>query len=160
MSTSCTVVGTLIITIMFAVAFTVPGGNNRNIGLPLFAAEKLFILFMIFDSLSLFSSSASVLIFLGVLTSPYAEEDFLKSLPKKLIIGLCTLFFSIATMMITFSFALLMMLRGRSRIIIPIICLASVPITLFALMQFSLLVGMIKSTYGQCIFNRKMKSCL
>ncbi|KAB1228247.1 hypothetical protein CJ030_MR7G001974 [Morella rubra] len=29
-STSCTVVGTLIITIMFAVAFTVPGGNNRN----------------------------------------------------------------------------------------------------------------------------------
>ena len=35
-ATSCTVVGALIITIMFAAAITIPGGNDSNTGLPLF----------------------------------------------------------------------------------------------------------------------------
>ena len=35
-ATSCTVVGALIVTIMFAVVFTVPGGNNQNNGFPIF----------------------------------------------------------------------------------------------------------------------------
>ena len=35
-TTSCTVVGTLIVTIMFAAIFTVPGGNNQNNGFPIF----------------------------------------------------------------------------------------------------------------------------
>ena len=33
---SCTVVGALIVTIMFAAAFTVPGGNDQNKGSPNF----------------------------------------------------------------------------------------------------------------------------
>ncbi|KAB1225594.1 hypothetical protein CJ030_MR1G020809 [Morella rubra] len=109
-----TVVGALIVIIMFAAVFTVPGGNDQNTGFSMFLNKKLFILFMIFDSLSLFSSSASVLMFMGILTSRYAEDDFLKSLPKKMIIGLFALFFSIKTMMVTFSITLLLMLRGKS----------------------------------------------
>ncbi|CAN6708080.1 unnamed protein product [Malus baccata var. baccata] len=35
-ATSCTVVGALIVTIMFAAAFTVPGGNKQDTGLPIF----------------------------------------------------------------------------------------------------------------------------
>ena len=35
-TTSCTVVGALIVTIMFAAIFTVPGGNNQNNGFPIF----------------------------------------------------------------------------------------------------------------------------
>jgi len=156
-TTSCTVVGALIVTIMFAAAFTVPGGNNQDTGLPLFLSKKVFMLFIISDSLSLFSSSTSVLMFLGILTSRYAEDDFLKSLPTKMIIGLSTLFFSIATMMIAFSAALFVMLREHSWIVIPVICLASVPVTLFIVMQFPLLVDMSISTYGPGVFNRKMK---
>jgi hypothetical protein len=75
-ATSCTVVGALIVTIMFAAAFTVPGGNNQNTGFPMFLKDKLFMLFIISDSISLFSSSTSVLMFLGILTSRYLEEDF------------------------------------------------------------------------------------
>ncbi|KAF5446456.1 hypothetical protein F2P56_032084 [Juglans regia] len=105
-STSCTVVGALIITIMFVAVFTVPSGNNQDTGLPIFVHDNLFKIFIITDSLSLFSSSASVLMFLAILTSRYVEEDFLKSLPKRMIIGICTIFFSIATMMIVFSTAL------------------------------------------------------
>ncbi|VVA34691.1 PREDICTED: ankyrin, partial [Prunus dulcis] len=35
-ASSCTVVGALIITIMFAAAFTIPGGNNGQTGFPIF----------------------------------------------------------------------------------------------------------------------------
>ena len=156
-ATSCTVVGALIITIMFAAIFTVPGGNDENNGFPIFLNKKLFIVFIVSDALSLFSSSTSVLMFLGILTSRYAEKDFLESLPRKMIIGLSTLFFSIVAMMITFSAALFLMLHEQSWIFKPVICLASIPITLFVLMQFPLLVTMANSTYGPSIFNRKVK---
>jgi hypothetical protein len=155
---SCTVVGALIITIMFAAVFTVPGGNKQDTGFPIFLDERLFMLFIISDALSLFSSTTSVMMFLGILTSRYAEDDFLESLPRKMIIGLSTLFFSIAAMMIAFSTALFIMLQEQhSWIIIPVICLAIVPVTLFVLMQFSLLVDMFMSTYGPGIFDKKMK---
>ncbi|KAG7995169.1 hypothetical protein I3843_01G094900 [Carya illinoinensis] len=159
-ATSCTVVAALILTIMFAAAFTVPGGNNQDTGLPIFFNKKLFRLFIISDSLSLFSSASSVLMFLGILTSRYAEEDFYKSLPTKMIIGLSTLFFSIATMMIAFSAGLLLVLHEESWMVVPVISLASVPVTLFVLMQFPLLVDMYISTYGPGIFDRKVKQWL
>ncbi|KAJ7969310.1 Ankyrin repeat family protein [Quillaja saponaria] len=153
---SCTVVAALIVTIMFSAAFAFPGGNNDN-GYPIFLDHKLFLLFMISDIISLFSSSTSLLMFLGILTSRYAMEDFLKSLPKKLIIGLSALFFSIATMMIAFSAAMCLTLHGRSWIFIPVILLACIPVTLFILLQFPLLVQMINSTYGPPIFKGEAK---
>jgi hypothetical protein len=157
-ATSCTVVGALIVTIMFGAAFTVPGGNNQNTGFPIFLDERLFTFFIISNALSLFSSTTLVVMFLGILTSRYAEDDFLESLPRKMIIGLSTLFFSIATMMIAFSTTLLIMLQGQySWIIIPVICFASVPVALFVLMQFPPLVDMFKSTYGPGIFDKKME---
>ncbi|KAK4593421.1 hypothetical protein RGQ29_017506 [Quercus rubra] len=146
-ASSCTVVGALIVTIMFAAVFTVPGGNDQNNGFPIFLNKKLFLVFIVSDALSLFSSSTSVLMFLGILTSRYAEIDFLESLPRKMIIGLSILFFSIVAMMTTFSAALLLMLHEQSWIFKPVICLASILITLFVLMQFPLLVAMAISTY-------------
>ncbi|XP_068304350.1 ankyrin repeat-containing protein NPR4-like [Pyrus communis] len=134
-ATSYTVVGALIITIMFAAVITIPGGNGDT-GFPTFIDEKLLMLFMISDAISLFSSTTATLTFLGILTSRYAEDDFLKSLPTTMIIGLATLFFAIATMMIAFSAGLLIIVRRESWIVIPTILLSSVPVTLFAWMQF------------------------
>ncbi|CAB4304880.1 unnamed protein product [Prunus armeniaca] len=71
-ATSCTVVGALIVTIMFAAVFTVPGGSNQDTGFPIFLRKKLFRVFIISDSISLFSSTTSVMIFLGIITSRYA----------------------------------------------------------------------------------------
>jgi hypothetical protein len=107
------VVAVLIVTITFVAAFTVPSGNNQESGFPIFIHKTWFMVFIISDALSLFSSSTSVLRFLGILTSHYAEEDFLKLLPTKMIIGLFTLFFSITTMVIAFSTTLCNMLRGK-----------------------------------------------
>ncbi|KAJ4822630.1 hypothetical protein Tsubulata_026643, partial [Turnera subulata] len=146
-ASSSTVVGALIITIMFTAAFTVPGGNVQETGLPLFRRNKTFLIFIISDAISLFSSSTSVLMFLGILTSRYAEDDFIKSLPTKLNIGLSSLFLSIVAMMISFCATLIIMLHGRLSVIIPVVLLASVPIYLFAGLQFPLLLEIFKSTY-------------
>ena len=159
-ATSCTVVGALIVTVMFAVAFTVPGGNNQDTGLPMFLGKKLFDIFIISDAISLFSSIASVLMFLGILTSRYAEEDFLRSLPTKMMIGLTTLLLSLATMTIAFCVALLIMLQGQSGIKNSVIVLACLPTLLFIWMQFPLLLDMFISTYGPSIFVRKVERWL
>ncbi|KAM1187829.1 hypothetical protein ACFX2J_023709 [Malus domestica] len=158
-STSCTVVGALIVTIMFAAAFTAPGENDKNdekIDLPIFLTNKVFTTFIVSDTISLFSSTTSVIMFLGILTSRYSEDDFYKSLPTKMIIGLFTLFLSIATMMIVFSCGLYIMLGGKSSIVIPSILLASVPVTSFIWMQFPLLVELFISTFGPGIGSRKI----
>lgn len=147
-ASSCMVVATLIATVMFAAAFTVPGGNNNNTGTPFFITERSFIVFAISDALALFSSATSILMFLSILTSRYAEEDFLDLLPKRLIIGLATLFISIGTMMVAFCGALFIVLgHGLVWIAIPMALVAGIPVTVFALLQFPLFVDMISHTY-------------
>jgi ABC-type arginine/histidine transport system permease subunit len=94
---------------------------------------------------------------LGILTSRYAEQDFLRSLPTKLIIGLSTLFISIATMMVAFCAALIILLDGKLQIVMPIVFLSGIPVSLFMLLQFPLLVEIFFSTYGPGIFDRKTK---
>ncbi|KAF8377136.1 hypothetical protein HHK36_030509 [Tetracentron sinense] len=157
-ASSSMVVAALIATVMFTAAFTVPGGNNQNTGIPIFLDRNIFLVYIVSDALSLFSSATSVLMFLGILTSRYAEDDFLKSLPSRLMIGLAALFLSIVTMMIAFGTTLYIVLQERlSWVYIPVSLLASVPITLFASLQFPLLVDIVYSTYGPGIFNRKTK---
>ncbi|GKU94100.1 hypothetical protein SLEP1_g7632 [Rubroshorea leprosula] len=156
-ASSSSVVGSLIITIMFAAIFTVPGGNNQDTGFPIFLGKKSFMVFLISDAISLFTASISVLMFLGILTSRYAEKNFHKSLPQKLILGLSTLFISIATMMVTFSSALINMLQGRWSVILPIILLAALPVTLFMWLQFPLLVEIFISTYRPGILDKTKK---
>ncbi|XP_031262028.1 uncharacterized protein LOC116120225 [Pistacia vera] len=157
-ASSCALVAALIITVVFAAAFTVPGGNN-TVGIPMFLQQPSFLVFAVSDALALFSSTASLLMFLGILTSRYAEEDFLNSLPKKLIIGLITLFLSIASMMVAFGATIYLFLSHPWKwVIIPISLLGCVPVTLFAMLQFPLLVDMFLSTYGPSILKpRKVR---
>ncbi|KAJ8756306.1 hypothetical protein K2173_025118 [Erythroxylum novogranatense] len=156
-ATSSTVVGALIITVMFATIFTVPSGSPLARDKPISSYQKPYLVFIISDSISLFASSNSVLMFLGILTSRYSQEDFLVSLPTKLIIGLSTLFFSIASMMVSFCATLVIVLDEQWHIVIPIVLLASIPVTLFIWLQFPLLVEIFKYTYGPGIFDKKMK---
>ncbi|TYG79650.1 hypothetical protein ES288_D02G155500v1 [Gossypium darwinii] len=155
---SCTVVTALIVTIMFSAVFTVPGGYD-NSGNPIYLNQNSFLVFIVSDALSLFSSTTSLLMFLGILTSRYREEDFLQTVPTKLMVGLSMIFFSLATMMITFGVALFIVLRDRiAWVSFPIILLASLPVTLFALLQFPLLVEIFISTYGPGIFDKPKKN--
>ncbi|KAL1322113.1 hypothetical protein AAHE18_14G173300 [Arachis hypogaea] len=145
---SFTLVGTLIITIMFAAAFTVPGGNDQNSGIPIFLKKRTFIfnIFILADAVSLITSSSSVLIFIGILTSRYAEKDFLRSLPLKLLFGLITLFFSVASMMIAFVSALSMMLKGYRGVVIAAMSLAIIPVLVLIPTLLTLSLEILKST--------------
>ncbi|KAK9287100.1 hypothetical protein L1049_015511 [Liquidambar formosana] len=155
-SNSCMLVATLIATVVFAAAFTVPGGNANNNGVPIFLNRNFFILFAISDALALFSSYTSLLIFLSILTSRYAEEDFLESLPKRLINGLASLFFAIVTMMIAFTATLSIVLGEKWKwACIPIAIGACFPMNLFAIHQLPLFVQIIQSTYGFGIFHQQ-----
>ncbi|KAK6126737.1 hypothetical protein DH2020_039508 [Rehmannia glutinosa] len=155
-SNSCTIAAALIATVMFAAAITVPGGNDSNNGYPMFSYDPAFIVFAVSDAISLFTSATSLLMFLAILTSRYAEEDFLRALPKRLIIGLSTLFLSITFMMVAFS-ATLFLVFGRKQawVLIPVGGLACLPVTSFVLLQFPLLVDLIYSTYGPGIFGKQ-----
>ncbi|XP_028763100.1 uncharacterized protein LOC114721450 [Neltuma alba] len=139
-------------------AFTVAGGNDENIGYPLFIKQPFFKVFIFSTILSLLSSSTSVLMFSAILTSKYSEEKFLKSLPTKLILGLFVLFISIVSMIVAFLSTIRLMLKhtNYSWGLLPIIIFASVPIFLFVLSQFPLLLHTFVSTYGT-IFDRKVK---
>ncbi|KAL5577501.1 hypothetical protein UlMin_019200 [Ulmus minor] len=144
---SCSIVSALIATVVFAAAFTVPGGNDDN-GKPNYFQSTAFLVFVLSDGAALLSSTVSLLMFLSILTSRYAESDFRRSLPCKLMIGLGSLFFSIITMMIAFSFTFVIACHyGFKWVPFLIFIFAFVPILLFALLQFPLLFDTFYSTY-------------
>ncbi|GLT61918.1 hypothetical protein SLA2020_345900 [Shorea laevis] len=155
LANSYIIVGALIITIMFAAAFTLPGGKDGNNGFPIFKNKVEFLVYIISDAISLFAAAASVIIFLGFLTSRYNMEDFHTSIPKKLMAGLSTLFVSLAAMMIAFCSAIFLMLENQWWIIIPSVLLAGIPVNLFAWLQFPLLVEIYVLTYRSPIFSEK-----
>ncbi|RZC91379.1 hypothetical protein C5167_027444 [Papaver somniferum] len=116
-SGSCMIVGALIASVAFAAAFTVPG-----------------------DAIALFSSITSVLMFLAICTSRYAEIDFLKSL----IFGLATLFISMVAILAAFGASLLIVVGSRfAQALIQITVFGCCPLALFAWFQLPLFVEMV-----------------
>ncbi|XP_051149138.1 protein ACCELERATED CELL DEATH 6-like isoform X2 [Andrographis paniculata] len=152
---SCTIAAALIATVMFSGAITVPGGNLGS-GFPIFSNDPVFIIFAIADAVSLFSSVTSLLMFLSILTSRYAEDDFLIILPKRLIYGLGSLFLSITSMMVAFSVTLYLVFGRKSDwVLVTVLAMALLPITSFVRLQFPLLVDLVRVTYGPGIFGKK-----
>nr|GLL46216.1 uncharacterized protein LOC109168169 [Ipomoea trifida] len=149
---SCTTIAAaLIVTVFFAATITVPGGNSSGEnGLPIFSNNNAFTIFAISNAASLFTSATSLLVFLSILTSRFAEEDFLYALPKRLIIGLFTLFLSIIFMMIAFSATVYLVFgHNRREVLIIVAAFVCLPVTSFVLLQFPLLVALVSSTYGR-----------
>lgn len=150
---SCMLVSTLIATVLFAAAFTTPGSNNGETGLPLLLGQDSFLVFAISDALGLLSSVMAIMLFLAILTSRCEPQDFLDSLPKKIITGLLLLFLSLAFMLLAFASTLIIVLDKRLEwVIIPIALLTSLPVALFVVLQLPLLFQMVKSTFIPSIF--------
>ncbi|KAI3861851.1 hypothetical protein MKX03_001707 [Papaver bracteatum] len=161
LSTSCMVVATLIATVAFAAAITVPGGNiqdnnSRDNGLPVFLKRNSFMVFETAYALALCSSVTSVLMFLAVFTSRYSEEAFLKALPQRLIIGLSTLFVSMASILVSFVAAFTIILGQRFHWApIAVSLISCAPVLLFGFLQFPLFVEMVSSTYWPTILRKQ-----
>ncbi|XP_076895747.1 uncharacterized protein LOC143548472 [Bidens hawaiensis] len=153
---SYTITAALIITIAFAAAITVPGGNNQDTGKAIYETRIDFIIFVVSDEISLFTSTTSLLLFLSILTARYAEEDFLYKLLNMLIFGLMMLFISVTSMLIAFSVTLYIMFeQQKSWMMFPIAALTCLPIASFVTLQLPLLVDLISSTYAPGIFGKR-----
>jgi hypothetical protein len=144
----CMLVATLITTVVFAAAFTVPGGNDQKNGTPIFLERDWFLVFLISNSIALLSSSTSIVIFLSILTSRYTKKDFRSSLPTRLMFGLTALFISIICMVVAFgATCFLVYQRKIRRFHNVIIVLPGIPISSFILLHYELLIDIIFSTY-------------
>ncbi|KAJ0550547.1 putative PGG domain, ankyrin repeat-containing domain superfamily [Helianthus annuus] len=150
------IIATLIATIVFTSAITVPGGTNSDNGKPIFSERTGFVAFAVADALALLMSASSMLMFLGILTARYAVQDFLSSLPKRLIIALITLFLSIIFMMMAFTSVLYLVFGEEKTWVLGLVSsLANIPVLVFAVLQFKPIFDISYSTYGPAIFGKR-----
>ncbi|KAK3206213.1 hypothetical protein Dsin_020259 [Dipteronia sinensis] len=133
---SCMLVSTLIATVVFAAAITVPGGVKEDTGAPNFLKKAAFMIFAISDTISMVSSSCSILTFLSIFTARYAEDEFLRSLPNKLFWGVLTLFVSIIAMMVVFCATMFIIFYdGTIGPFVLAVALSSIPVFMFIYQQ-------------------------
>ncbi|KAK0578001.1 hypothetical protein LWI29_003570 [Acer saccharum] len=156
---SCMLVATLIATVVFAAAFTVPGSVKQDTGAPNLIRNASFTIFAISDTISLVSSSCSILTFLSILTSRYAEDDFLWSLPLKLLLGLFTLFISIVAMMAVFCTTLFIVFKEGT--IVPAVmavAFAPFPLIMFIIQQNRLILVVVQLiSLSNSLFHKTQK---
>ncbi|KAJ6869501.1 ankyrin repeat-containing protein [Populus alba x Populus x berolinensis] len=149
-SQSCSAVAVLLATVVFAAAYTIPGGPDKR-GFPIFLHNPFFLAFTILDVIALASSLTSVVMFLSILTSPFEYENFYHNIPGKLIWGFTFLFFSVMTTMLAFACTLFLVIHFRKKWTTGLISFAAfLPVTVFALMQFPLYVSFLSTMKDFC----------
>ncbi|KAL5542592.1 hypothetical protein UlMin_010302, partial [Ulmus minor] len=143
-SESCSVVAALVATVAYATSATVPGGVKEESGTPTLEDKPAFDTFAVSSLVALCFSVTALVFFLSILTSRYQEKDFATDLPRKLLLGLTSLFASIASMLISFCAGHLFVLKHELRFIAyPLYAALCIPITFFAFAQISLYFDLI-----------------
>ncbi|KAK9933109.1 hypothetical protein M0R45_020317 [Rubus argutus] len=145
-SESCSLVAALIATVAFATSATVPGGLDQNTGVPILIDKTAFSAFSISSLVALCFSITSMVLFLSILTSRYEESDFSTDLPRKLLLGLTSLFASIASIIISFCTGHIFVLKHQLRYVAyPLYAATCLPVTFFALAQLPLYFDLIRA---------------
>ncbi|RWR75630.1 hypothetical protein CKAN_00402400 [Cinnamomum micranthum f. kanehirae] len=141
---SCSVVAALVATVAYASATTVPGGVEK--GIPLLRNTYAFSIFTISSLVALCLSVTSLTMFLSILTSRNEISDFHHNLPMKLIMGLSSLFISIAAMLVSFCAGHFFDLADHlQHTAFPIYAVTCLPVSIYAATQFPLYFDLIYS---------------
>ncbi|KAI8001828.1 Ankyrin repeat-containing protein ITN1 [Camellia lanceoleosa] len=144
---SSIIFATLIATVIFTAAFTVPSNTNNKSDVPISLKKRLFGVLSISEGVALSFSTISILMFLSILSSRYAEGDFLRSLPLKLVLGMMTLFISMAAMMVAFCTTFFLYYQ-HGLIWINVVFTLIVPVlVMYVLLKCPLLLDIIQSTH-------------
>nr|TKS18232.1 hypothetical protein D5086_0000005570 [Populus alba] len=145
---SCSATTAFVAAVVFAAAYTVPGGFDKN-GKPNFINSPYFLVFTVSDVLSLASSLTSLVVFLSLLTSPFQLQEFHISLPRKLLFGFTFLYFAVITSMLSFGATILILIQSEKKLTTLLLSMAAfLPVLVFAIMQFRLYVSFMGSTYN------------
>ncbi|KAJ6292320.1 hypothetical protein OIU78_024490 [Salix suchowensis] len=144
----CSTVAAGVFTIVFAAAYTVPGGSDEN-GKPNFIDSPYFMFFTVSDIFSLASSLTSLVVFLSLLTSTFEQKEFHISLPRKLLVGITFLFFAVIMTALCFGATILILVQSERKSTSLLLSIAAfLPVLLFATMQFRLYVFIMGSAYN------------
>ncbi|XP_071939776.1 uncharacterized protein [Coffea arabica] len=138
-SESCSLVAALIATVAFATSSTIPGGPDQKSGHPVLEKQPAFNVFSVASLVALCFSVTALVFFLAILTSRCQKKDFKKSLPRKLLFGLTSLFTSISAVLVSFCAGHFFMLSDQIHsAALPLYAVACLPITFFAFAQLPL----------------------
>ncbi|KAJ7972742.1 Ankyrin repeat-containing protein [Quillaja saponaria] len=148
-SESCSLVAALIATVAFATSSTVPGGNEEKTGKPNLEGQPAFNVFAITSLVALCFSVTALIMFLAILTSRYQPKDFHRDLPWKLLVGLSSLFVSIATMLVAFCAGHFFVLEDNRlrHAAFPLYAVTCLPVTFYAIAQFPLYLDLLKANF-------------
>lgn len=97
-SESCSLVAALVETVAFTNSAAIPGGANEVTGVPVLSEQPAFKVFAVASLVALCSSVTALVLFLSILTSRFQEKD----LQKKLLMGMTSLWTSIASVLVSF----------------------------------------------------------
>ncbi|MED6183872.1 hypothetical protein PIB30_041878 [Stylosanthes scabra] len=144
-SESCSVVAALVAGVSFATASSVPGGTNDQ-GKPPLEGKPAFDAFAIASLIGLCFSVNGLIMFLSILTSRKEAKDFRMGLPLKLLVGLSSLFVSIAAMFVSFCSGHFFIIDQKYRsLLIPFYASTSIPVAYYAFAQLPLYLDLLIS---------------
>ncbi|XP_054796559.1 uncharacterized protein LOC129301951 [Prosopis cineraria] len=149
-SESCSVVAALIAGVAFTTSTTIPGGTQEETGKPYLERHPAFNMFAFTSLLALCCSITSLTMFLAILTSRQQPRDFRKDLPLKLLLGLSSLFVSIASILVSFSAAFFFVLKDNlKQAVFPLYAATILPLTFYAVAQFPLYADLVRAIFSK-----------
>ncbi|KAI5409429.1 hypothetical protein KIW84_055024 [Lathyrus oleraceus] len=142
---SNSVVATLIAGASFATSASAPSGDQKTSD-PTSEGHLAVEGFTISSLIGLYFSVGALIMFLSILSSRKEIEDFRQKLPMKLLFALSSLFVSIVAMFVSFCaghFSVLSDKYNKRVIVFYLYISISLPIILYAAVQFSLFVDLV-----------------
>uniref|UniRef100_F6HWR6 PGG domain-containing protein n=1 Tax=Vitis vinifera TaxID=29760 RepID=F6HWR6_VITVI len=147
-SNSCSFIAALIATVAFASSASVPGGVKQDTGEPVFENHLAFSIFAMASLVALCCSVISLLIFLAIFISKHQDKDFTTNLTRNFLVGLTSLFISMAAMLTCFCSGNFLMLKGQLKYAaILVYALTGLLMVYFVLKHFPLFIDLLKATF-------------
>ncbi|KAJ1427260.1 PGG domain [Sesbania bispinosa] len=147
-SESYSLVAALVATVSFTTSTGIPGGSNEETGMPILGGQAAFNVFAVASLVALCSSVTALVLFLSILTSRYQEKDFAMDLPRKLLLGMTSLWTSITSVLVSFCAGHYYVIEDQLKSSIYLIyALTCLPVSFFVLVQLPLYLDLMLAIF-------------
>ena len=147
-SESCSLVAALVATVAFTTSTAIPGGANEVTGVPVLSGQPAFKVFAVASLVALCSSVTALVLFLSILTSRFQEKDVAMDLPKKLLMGMTSLWTSIASILVSFCAGHFFIIEdGMKSSVYLIYAVTCLPVSFFVLVQLPLYLDLMLAIF-------------